>query len=300
MEELGSSNALQNLDMARTNRDKKGDVDLEDDSNHGLDIWNGMDTGINPRGGRKSEEVALVRCWGSDTVVEETRSDVELAMRIGNNTIGLPTVTEECRAMMDLGSHKVGSKAAISGTRQSMDDQLLTPGYVRSLGRSSLSRLGIQIEVVLDQTKEICQGHGLEEIQKSQNGSKDQISAIEEVGAAVGHVESSPSNQYSQNGPKDQISNNKEGGVQLGQLEAAQVYLKLRSFDLHKTKRGRRRLVLQLNMATYTPKRVPLVYFEDMGIEGPRRHILIEAQANLEIGEMLGVNYNGKEDEVLH
>ncbi|GMP26607.1 hypothetical protein CsSME_00002983 [Camellia sinensis var. sinensis] len=38
MEELGSSNALQNRDMARTNKDKKGDADMEDDSDHVLDI----------------------------------------------------------------------------------------------------------------------------------------------------------------------------------------------------------------------------------------------------------------------
>ncbi|GMP35990.1 hypothetical protein CsSME_00008240 [Camellia sinensis var. sinensis] len=265
MEELGSSNALQNLDMARTNRDKKGDADLEDDSNHGLDIWNGMDTGINPRGGRRSEEVELVRCWGSDTVVEETRSDVKLAMRIGNNTIGLPTVTEECRAMIDLGSHKVGSKAAISGTRQSMDDQLLTPGYVRSLGGSSLSRLGIQIEVVLDQTKEICEGHGLEEIQKSQNGSKDQISAIEEVGAAVGPVESSPSNQYSQNGPKDQISNSKEGGGTIGAVESSPSVSEAKELRPAQNKKGKKKVSASTKHGYLHPKKGSLSLFRRYG-----------------------------------
>ncbi|GMP36240.1 hypothetical protein CsSME_00008434 [Camellia sinensis var. sinensis] len=60
-------------------------------------------------------------------------------MGIGNNNIGSPTAREECRATMDLGNHSV-----------SMDDQILTPGYVRSPGGSSLNRPRVQIEVVLD------------------------------------------------------------------------------------------------------------------------------------------------------
>ncbi|GMP26606.1 hypothetical protein CsSME_00002982 [Camellia sinensis var. sinensis] len=76
-------------------------------------------------------------------------------MGIGNNNIRSPIAREECRAMMDLGNHNVGSEAVVSGIRQSMDDQILTPGYVRSLGGSSLNRPGVQIEVVLGQSEEL-------------------------------------------------------------------------------------------------------------------------------------------------
>ncbi|GMP31858.1 hypothetical protein CsSME_00005905 [Camellia sinensis var. sinensis] len=166
-------------------------------------------------------------------------------MGIGNNNIRSPTNREECWAMMDLRKHNVGSEAAISGTRQSMDDQLLTPGYVRNLDGSSLNRPRVQIEVVLGLSKELCQGYGLKEIQKSQNRSKDQISNIKEGRVAAGSVESSPRIQISQNGPKVQISNSKVGGVAVDQLKAALMHLKLRSWSpvlyLHKTKRGRRR-----------------------------------------------------------
>lgn len=122
---------------------------MEDDSNHVLDIWNGVDTDLKPLGERMSKEVEHERCWGSDTVVAESRSGVKLAMGIGNNNIGSPTAREKCMAMIDLGNHNVGSEVADSETRQSMDDQILTPGYVRSLGGSSLNGPGVQIEVVL-------------------------------------------------------------------------------------------------------------------------------------------------------
>ena len=187
--------------------------------------------------------------------------------------------------------------------------------------------------MVLDQTKEICQGHGLEEIQKSQNGSKDQISAIEEVGAAVGPVESSPSNQYSQNGPKDQISNSKEGGGTVGAVESSPSVSEAKELRPAQNKKGKKKVSALAKHGYLHPKKGSLSLFRRYGHRGastskivPKaavwraaataavtslsalsengsdkgRHILIEAQANLELREMLGVNYNGNEDEVLH
>ncbi|GMP34511.1 hypothetical protein CsSME_00007347 [Camellia sinensis var. sinensis] len=180
-------------------------------------------------------------------------------MGIGNNNIGSPTTREEYRAMMDLRNHNIGSAAVDSRTSQSIDDQVLTPGYVRSLGGSSLNKLGVKIEVVLGQNEGLCQGYGLK---------------------------------------------------QLGQLRTDQVYLKPRSwspvFDLHKIRRGRRR-------GASTSKTVPKAAMwravvvaaislsasvENVTDKG--RHILTEAQATLKMGEVLGVKYNGKEDEVIH
>ncbi|THG19285.1 hypothetical protein TEA_028484 [Camellia sinensis var. sinensis] len=306
MRELGSSNAVQNQDMARTNRAKEGDADMEDDSDHGLDIWNGVDTGFNPRGGRRSEEVEQERCWGSDMVVAESRSGVELAMGMGNNNIRSPTNREECWAMMDLGKHNVGSEAAISGTRQSMDDQLLTPGYVRNLDESSLNRPRVQIEVVLGLSKELCQGYGLKEIQKSQNRSKDQISNIKEGGvAAGGTVESSPSASEAQElEPSLLPAQNKKG--------KKKVSFSAKHGFLH-PKKGPFSLLRRYGYrGASTSKAVPKAAVWRAAVatislsasvengSDKGRHILTEAQATLKIGEVLGVNYNGTEDKVLH
>ncbi|KAL7229539.1 hypothetical protein ACSBR2_008113 [Camellia fascicularis] len=269
MEELGSSNALPNQDMAKTSRDKEGDADMEDDLYHGLGIWNGVDTGFNP----------------------QSRSGVELAMEIGNNNIRSPTARKECRTMMDLGNYKVGSETVIS--------------------------------------------HGLKEIQKSQIGSKDQISNIKEGGVEAGSVESSPSIQNSQNGPKDQISNRKEGGGAVGTDESSSSVSEAQELEPSsrpaQKKKGKKKVSFSAKHGCLHPKKGPLSLLRRYGHRGastskvmPKaavwiaataatslsasveigsdkgRHILTEAQATSKMGEVLGVNYNGKEDEVLH
>ncbi|THG02824.1 hypothetical protein TEA_014145 [Camellia sinensis var. sinensis] len=253
---------------------------------------NRVDTEFKPHEEMRSEEVEHQRCWGSDTMVAKLRSGVEPAMGIGNNNIRSPIAKEECKAMMDLGNHNVGSEAVISGIRQSMDDQILTPGYVRSLGGSSLNRPGVQIEV---QPK----------YPKITNGPKDKISNIKEGAVAVGTVKSSLSVSEAQElEPSLRPAQNKKEKKKVSFL-AKHGYLHPKKGPLSLLRRyGHRGASTSKTVPKATVWRAAVAAIslsalvENVTDKG--RHILTEAQATLKMGEVLGVNCNGKEDEVLH
>ncbi|KAL7224565.1 hypothetical protein ACSBR1_025935 [Camellia fascicularis] len=120
------------------------DDDTEDDSDYNLEFKSEMAKDYKPRGESKSKEVEKEVCWRSGTKVAKSRSGV------GKETNG-----EACNLMMGMGNQKIGSTDGTSKS-QSIDDHVLTPGYVRSLRRSSLIRPGLELEVALGHNQGTC------------------------------------------------------------------------------------------------------------------------------------------------
>ncbi|KAL7212880.1 hypothetical protein ACSBR2_015553 [Camellia fascicularis] len=271
LEELGSSNAIDEHGMERGNSAEDRDDDLESDSDHALALLDDVAIDIKALGGRKSEEVEQEVCCKSDTIVAESRSGAGMVVGMGNHNIELSTDTEACRLMMGMGKHNVGS-AVGNWKSQSMDNHVPTPGYIRSLGRTSPSRPGIDIEVVLGHNQGLSQGFGLQQAQQCKNGLKGQTSSIKEGNGEAGlAVRSSSVSEDKEVEPNNRPVNSKKR-IRRSVPKAA-VW---------------RAAVAAISLSTSVENGL------DKG-----RCVLNEAQATLKMGEVLGVQFNGKEDEVL-
>ncbi|KAL7199668.1 hypothetical protein ACSBR2_021877 [Camellia fascicularis] len=293
LEELGSSNAIDEYGMKRGNNAEDRDDDLESDSDHDLALLDDVAIDIKAPGERKSEEVEQEVCCKSDTVVAESRSGAGMVVGMGNHNIGLSTDAEACRLMMGMGKHNIGS-ALGNWKSQSKDDHVPTAGYIRSLGGESPSRPGIDLEVVLGHNQGPGPGTKLRQAQQCNNGLKGQASSSKEGTGEAGLVVQNssvsdgkvvePNNRpvIAKKGKK-KVSYKKQNGNQLfkkGPLSLLRAY----------GQRGASTSRSVLNLSLSTPVENGL----DKG-----RCVLNEAQATLKMGEVLGVQFNGKEDEVL-
>ncbi|KAL7254767.1 hypothetical protein ACSBR1_008998 [Camellia fascicularis] len=120
LEELGSSNTIDEHGIERGNSAEDRDGDLESDSDHALALLDDVAIDMKALGGRKSEEVEQEVCCKSDTVVVESRSGAGMLLGMRNHNIGLSAGAKACRLMMGMEKHNVGS-AVGNKKSQSMD-----------------------------------------------------------------------------------------------------------------------------------------------------------------------------------
>ncbi|GMP52740.1 hypothetical protein CsSME_00018444 [Camellia sinensis var. sinensis] len=238
-----------------------------------------------------SEDDGKVNSGQSVSVVEETISRLEVACGVRNVSLEVKLV---------------GSMQGVSGDHAKVNDVVCTPGFIRSLSGSVCQGAGLNLEVVLGKAQAQHGGNNSNQaqslgvtrcLQSPTNGDNYfqpicrvsaqhqlQIESASGVGLGKAGVCSGPSHQVTKTHRKQKSKCmrrrvwNKKGGLELHNRIGPSVQVK-------------KGAILRSAVAAISLS---------MASESSRGRLLLnEAEANLQMGRVLGLNCEGKEEEVM-
>ncbi|KAF5950091.1 hypothetical protein HYC85_012084 [Camellia sinensis] len=247
----------------------------------------------------RDEEIVGCKARGESMSVEVEQ------VGVGKSSGGVRVETsgEACKVMMGVRNQQ-SSSTADSSKCQNIVDHVLTPGFVRSFSGPSLNRPGIEIEVVLGHSQRLYKGHGLNQENQDHPGPIDHVDATTKGCGALGLGERESSVSEAQElERKSQLVKNRKGMKKVRTTPAVcYQYPTKGSLSLLRkyAQRGASTSKAALKAAVQRTA-IPAVSLSTSTNNGvdQGRLLLEEAQATLEMGEILGMKYNMKEDVVI-
>ncbi|GMP50137.1 hypothetical protein CsSME_00016876 [Camellia sinensis var. sinensis] len=188
------------------------------------------------------------------------------------------------------------SKFINEGGRRSFDGEICTPGFIRSLSGSARNRLGIQIEVDLDKAHFNFDGSNQGVAGLARPSSSGSSSSKAPPGQVVGFL-----NQMGQRGGQDLSSGQARKAIlqKKGQASRRKHPKKKKQKGQSATNRKLWASSLNLRKGAVFRSAVAAISLSMASGASRGRRMLSEAEASLQIGKVLGLDYEGKEQEVI-
>ncbi|GMP32557.1 hypothetical protein CsSME_00006258 [Camellia sinensis var. sinensis] len=273
---------------------------MEEELAADLEVGFGVGQETRPSSPSVRKEVENVTCWRSVGEAQNVRSDG-----------GKERSDELCKEMLEVRSQRTSSEEE-TVVRESLENQVDTPGFVRSLRGSSLEKSGVNIEVVLGDNNLLKKGGGLCQAEIGlgpiETGLGQQESSKRIKAAKVRHCgglsslseaqEKEPSNKHSRcRKGKEKVKERSNS-----RRKSNQNMLRRRPFEmmrLYGSKGASTSRTMRKAAAWRTAVAATSLSASREGGVDNGRFILNEAEATVKMGEILGMQFNGKRAEVV-
>ncbi|CAL5419885.1 unnamed protein product [Camellia sinensis] len=301
VDEFGSSNVLGEQDEVRKYRTEVDDAtNMEEELAAVLEVGFGVGQETRPSSPSVRKEVENVTCWRSVGEAQNVRSD-------GGKEIS----DELCKETLEVRSQRTSSEEE-TVVSDSLENQVDTSGFIRSLRGSSLEKSGVNIEVVLGDNNLLKKGGGLCQAEIGlgplETGLGQQESSERFKAAKVGQcgglssLSEAQEKELSNKHPRCRKGKEKVKERSNSRRKSNQNMLRRRPFEmmrLYGSKGASTSRTMRKAAAWRAAVAAASLSASREGGVDNGRFILNEAEATVKMGEILGMQFNGKRAEVV-